>query len=483
MHSDPIPAPRPRTAGWTLLLTSLGAFITALDVCVVATALPVLREKLGASLADLEWTINAYNLAFACLILTGAALGDRFGRRRMYVAGIALFTAGSVASALAGSATELIFSRVAQGCGAAIAVPLSLTLLTHAVPAEKRGAAIGMWGGITGLGVALGPVVGGAIVQGMSWQWIFWLNVPFGVVLMALSPTKLDESHGPRPQLDIPGLGLIGAGMFAVTWGAVRAPSTGWGSAEVLAAFAAGAVLTTAFLAWERRTPKAMLPLPYFRIRGFSTANAIVFFLFFSILGALFLMTQLFQIGFGYSPLGAGLRILAWMAMPMLVAPIAGALADRFGNRPFLMAGLTLQAGGLIWLSRLVEPGVGYGSLVVPLIVSGVGVSMCLPTVSNAVMAAVPAEDVGVASGTNGALRELGGVFGIAIAAAVFARNGSYASPAAYIHGFKPAIATIGLVAVLGVIAAALAPGRSTTQDQIIADPEGAATVLVGDAS
>jgi EmrB/QacA subfamily drug resistance transporter len=453
--------PNART-GWTLLLASLGAFLTSLDVVVVATALPTLRSELHASLSDLEWTINAYNLVFACVMLTGAALGDRFGRRRIYVLGLLVFTAASAAVALSSTANEMIAARVVQGAGAAIVLPLTLTLISDAFPMEKRGAAIGIWGGVTGLGVAAGPVVGGAIVEGLSWQWIFWLNVPVGIAVAALSVTRLRESHGPRPQMDIPGLVLVGAGLFALTWAPVRAPSIGWGSGEVIGALVAGVVVLAGFLIWEQRGALfPMLPLGYFRHRGFSTANGAVFFMGISLFGSLFMITQLFQIGLGYSPLEAGLRILVWMAMPMLVAPIAGGLADKFGNKPFMVAGLALQGAGLGWLAAVAKVDVSYGALIAPLIVAGIGISLTFPTVANAVVASVPIEDSGVAAGTNSAFRELGGVFGIAIIAAVFAANGGYATSATFMDGFRPAMVVAALVPALGLIAAVLAPSRS----------------------
>jgi EmrB/QacA subfamily drug resistance transporter len=446
--------------GWTLALASVGAFMSALDVVVVSTALPTLREHFGASLADLEWTINAYNLAFGCLMLTGAALGDRFGRRRMYATGLLVFVLGSALAALAPTAGLLIGARVVQGAGGAILVPLTLTLISDAFPVEQRGTAIGIWGGVTGLGVAAGPVVGGAIVQGLSWQWIFWLNVPIGIVVAALSVSRLRESRGRRPQLDVVGLILAAAGLFALTWAPVRAPDYGWSSGPVAGSLVAGVVLMAAFLAWERRARYPMLPLRYFRVAAFSTANAVIFFQFVSLIGSLFFITQLFQIGLGYSPLAAGLRILVWMAMPMLVSPVAGTLADRFGNRPFMLGGLVLQAAGLGWLAAVTRPGVSYLTLVAPLVVAGVGIAMCFPAVANAVTAAVPLEDVGVAAGTNNALNALGGVFGVAIMAAVFAGNGGYLGPAQFIAGFRPAEWVAAGIAAAGVVAAALAPSR-----------------------
>ncbi|MFF4506130.1 DHA2 family efflux MFS transporter permease subunit [Streptomyces sp. NPDC001401] len=452
----------PHRRVWTVVLAGLGALLCSLDVVVVATALPALRADFGASLSDLEWTINAYNLVFACLTLTGAALGDRFGRRRMYIAGLAVFTLGSAASALAGGPGQLIGARVVQGAGAAVLLPLTLTLISEAFPAEKRGVAIGVWGGVTGLGVAAGPVLGGAVTEGLSWQWIFWLNVPIGLAMLPLAATKLRESYGTRPQLDLVGLVLAAVGVTGLAWAPVRAPQAGWGSAEVLTALAAGIVFLAGFLVWERRGARyPMLPLEHFRNRGFSVANAAAFLVFGSLLGALFMITQLFQTGLGYSPLEAGVRILVWNAMPLLVAPVAGALADRFGTRPFMFGGLALQALGLALLAWQVQPGVDYGQLVVPLIIAGIGISMVFPSVANAVTSAVPLGDAGVAAGVNNALRELGGVFGIAVAALVFTQYGGYGSPASFLDGCAPALWVSAGAAGVGAVVAAFAPGRN----------------------
>jgi MFS family permease len=328
----------------------------------------------------------------------------------------------------------------------------------------KRGAAIGIWGGVSGLGVAAGPVVGGAIVQNLSWQWIFWINVPIGLTVAGLSALRLRESHGPNPHLDVTGLTFVGVAFAALTWAPIAAPEHGWTSPRVLAALVLGTAALIGFLLWERRARYPMLPSAYFRRRGFTTANAVAFLQFISVLGSLFMITQLFQIGLGYTPLQAGVRILVWMAMPMLVAPVAGALADRFGNRPFMVLGLLLQSAGLGWLAWVAGPGVGYSQLVAPLAVAGVGIALCFPTVSNAVVASVPIADSGIAAATNSAMRELGGVFGIAILAAVFAANGSYATPSSFIHGFRPAMAAAAAVALAGLIAAALSPSRTAAR-------------------
>jgi EmrB/QacA subfamily drug resistance transporter len=458
---------------WTLALASLGLFMVALDTLVVTTALPVLRVDLGASLSDLEWTVNVYNLAFACFLLTGAALGDRFGRRRMFAFGLLLFTASSAAAALSPSVGALIAARAVQGAGAAVVMPLTLTLISEEFPAEKRGAAIGLWGGIAGLAVAAGPVVGGGVIDGINWHWIFWLNVPIGLALVPLVLSRLSESFGPRPQLDLIGLGLAGVGVLGLTWGFVRANTIGWASVEVAGALVAGAVLVGAFLAWERRAHSPMLPLTLFRSRGFSTANAVSFFMYAGLFGALFLMAQFLQTALGHSPLQAGIRLLPWTATPMLIAPLAGGLADRYGNRPFMVLGLTLQALGLAWVALIAKPDMGYLKLGIALTIAGVGTSMCFPTVANAVMGSVPPTEAGIASGTNNALRELGGVFGVAVLAAVFTHQGVYASPQAFVDRFQPALLTGALLTALGIVAALLAPAR-TRPDEVPVGARGA---------
>ena len=461
MSENPVleknPVTEKKRAGWTLLLASLGSFMAALDVVIVTTAMPTIQTRLGASLSQMEWTVNAYNLVFSVLLLTGAALGDRFGRRRMYTLGLVGFAVGSALAALSGSAGELIAARAAQGVGGAVLMPVTLTLISEAFPAEKRGMAIGVWGGVTGLGVAAGPGIGGVVVQELNWQWIFWINVPVALLTALGTLVLIRESHGPRPRLDLPGIGLAGAAMFGLTWAPVRAPEIGWGTAEVIGSLAGGAAMLLGFILWELRAAHPMIPMGYFRSRDFSAANAAGFFLSVSLIGSLFFITQYFQLGLGYSPMQAGARILVWMAMPMIVAPLAGALADRFGNKPFIIAGLALQGAGALWLASAAEPHASYSTLVLPLIVSGVGISMCFPTVANAVTGAVPTRDAGVASGVNLSLRELGAAFGVAVLAAVFAAHGGYATPAEFVHGFRPAMVTAGLIPLGGILAALFA--------------------------
>src|SRR5829696_1411154 len=413
---------------WTFVITSVALVMVTLDNLVVTTALPVIRHDLHATLEGLEWTVNAYTLTFAVLLLTGAALGDRFGRRRLFVLGLGIFTAASAFAALAPSIEALNLARALQGVGGAIVTPLTLTLLSAAVPANRRGLALGAWGGIGGLAVALGPLVGGAVVSGISWQWIFWLNVPIGLVLIPLAWRRLEESYGPSSRLDLPGLALVSAGLLGIVWGLVRGNGVGWGSTEVVGSLAAGGVLVALFVLWELRTEAPMLPMRFFRNRTFAQANVASLFMFFGMFGSIFLLAQFFQTVQGYSPFGSGLRILPWTAMPMIVAPIAGALSDRVGGHRLMGVGLSLQAVGLAWLAAVSTPTTPYAELVVPFAISGIGMGLFFAPVANIVLSSVRPEEEGQASGANNAIRELGGVFGVAVLASVFAQYGGYAS-------------------------------------------------------
>ncbi|MBV9293067.1 MAG: DHA2 family efflux MFS transporter permease subunit, partial [Frankiales bacterium] len=354
---------------WTFVVTSVALFMAQLDNLVVTTALPVIRVDLHASLSALEWTVNAYTLTFAVLLLTGATLGERFGRRRMLVVGLVVFTLGSAAAALAPTVAWLVVFRALQGAGAAIVTPLTLTLLSAAVPVERRGMALGIWGAVAGLAIATGPVVGGAVVQGWSWQTIFWLNVPLGLALIPLARWRVVESRGPATRLDFPGVALASAGLFGVVLGLVRANALGWSSTYVVTALTVGAALVVAFVAWERRAAEPMLPMRLFTSRGFAAANLASVLMFFGMFGSIFLLAQFLQTVQHYSPLSAGLRTLPWTGMPIVVSPIAGIVADRIGGRPVVITGLVLQAIGLAWLADVSSPTVAYSSLVPAFIV------------------------------------------------------------------------------------------------------------------
>jgi EmrB/QacA subfamily drug resistance transporter len=470
---------------WAFVVTSTALFMASLDNLVVTTALPSIREHLHAGLEGLQWTVNAYTLTFAVLLLTGATLGERFGRRRLFTAGLAVFTVGSAAAALAPGIGWLVAARAVQGVGAAVLIPLTLTLLSAAVPPARRGLVLGAWGAVGGLAVAVGPLVGGAIVDGASWQWIFWVNVPIGLALLPFARTKLAESKGAAAGLDWPGLVLASVGLFGIVLGVVRGNAHGWTSLTVLPPMVIGAVLVAAFVAWELRgAPNPMLPMRLFRSRGFTMTNAASLLMYFGMFGSIFLLAQFLQVVQHYSPLEAGLRTLPWTGMPMLIAPVAGALSDRIGGRPLLAAGLLLQAIGLGWLALVVSPTVPYLDLVPAFVVSGVGMSLFFAPVANVVLSSVRRSEEGIASGANNAIRELGGVFGIAVLGAVFSARGGYASGASFVAGLTPAVwagaagvavaaaAALLIPAALGRSSEAAAKGALKDADVRVAEPD-----------
>ncbi|MBA3348817.1 MAG: MFS transporter [Actinobacteria bacterium] len=459
------------TTIWTFVISSIALFMVTLDNLIVTTAIPVIRRDLDASLESLEWTVNAYTLTFAVFLLTGAALGDRFGRRRVFSIGLGVFTLGSVAAAVAPSVELLNLARAIQGLGGAIVMPLTLTILSHAVPREKRGIALGAWGGISGLAVAMGPLVGGAVVEGLSWQWIFWLNVPIGIVLIPLALGRLTESYGPAAKLDLPGLGLGSAGLFGIVWALVRGNGQGWTSPEIVISLAAGLALVAAFVWWEARTEHPMLPLRFFRNAAFSLANLASLFMFFGMFGSIFLLSQFFQTVQGYSPFGAGLRILPWTLAPMFIAPIAGALSDKIGGKFLIGTGLALQGASLAWMGLVSTPTVAYSQLVTPFILAGVGMALFFAPMANVVLSAVRPEEEGQASGANNAIRELGGVFGVAVLASVFASRGGYETGQTFVDGMNPALVIGGAVVLLGSLAAFFIPRKPRADEAVGLEP------------
>jgi EmrB/QacA subfamily drug resistance transporter len=443
-----------------VLVTSLPMFMATLDNLVVTFALPVIRTELGASPKTLQWVVNAYTLSFATLLLTASALGDRLGRRKVFVTGIAAFTIASAASALSTDAGMLIAARAVQGAAAAAIMPLSLTLVAAAVKPAHRPIAIGIWGGVGGLGVALGPLIGGAIVEGLDWQWIFWLNVPIGLIVLPLVLVTLRESHGPDRALDPLGLVLAGAGVLAVVWAIVRTGQHGWGSTSALVSLIGGVALLSVFLAWQRRAATPLLPLRLFRSRGFAASNAASIAYSFGTFGSVFLLAQFFQVVQGISPLEAGVRTMPWTIAPMIVAPIAGLLTGRVGSRALVTSGMLLQSVALAWIAAISTADVAYGTLVPPFLVAGVGLGLSLAPLSTAVLASVPEGDHGKASGANGTLRELGVALGIAVLSAVFAANGSYISGPDYVNGLVPAVYLGAVVVLVGALVALALPGR-----------------------
>jgi EmrB/QacA subfamily drug resistance transporter len=449
---------------WTLAIVSLGLFMCVLDNLVVTVALPSIHRDLGASIQSLEWTVNGYVLSYAVLLLTGAALGDRLGRKRMFIAGIALFTTASAAAALAPSTGLLIAARAVQGAGGAIVTPLTLTLLANAFPPERRGIALGVWSGISGIAVALGPLVGGAVIQAASWHWIFWINVPLGAVLVPVAARRLSESHGPSRRLDLAGLALASSGLFGVVFGLIRAQTIGWSATQVVLSLGLGAALLAAFVANERRVEHPMLPLEFFARRSFSVTNVVSLSMYFGMFGSVFFLSQFLQNVLGNTPLQAGVKLLVWTGATMVVSPAAGYLSGRFGSRPFMVAGLALQAIALGWLASLASVGEDYASMVVPFVFGGAGMALVFAPSANAVLSSVRAEQAGQASGATNTIRELGGVLGVAVLATVFTSHGNYLSPQGYVDGLVPAMWVGTAVLALGALVALAFPFSTREQ-------------------
>jgi EmrB/QacA subfamily drug resistance transporter len=453
----------PSHRGWTLAIVSIGLFMVVLDNLVVNVALPSIHRDLGGSIQALEWTVSAYVLAYAVLLLTGSALGDRFGRKRMFILGIALFTLSSAAAALAPSTASLIAARASQGVGAAIVTPLTLTLLAEAFPPERRGVALGVWSGISGVAVALGPLVGGAVIQVSSWHGIFWINVPIGLALVPLAHLRLAESRGPAKQLDLPGLALASSGLFGIVFGLVRSQSQGWVSPDVLVALAAGVLLVAAFIVYELRAAEPMLPLSFFADRGFAVTNAVSMAMYFGMFGSIFFLSQFLQNVLGNTPLQAGEKLLVWTGATMVVSPLAGIFSERYGSRLFMAAGLALQATALGWLASLASVSQSYASMIAPFVLAGAGMALVFAPAANAVLSSVRTDQAGQASGATNAIRELGGVLGIAVLATVFTSHGSYASPREFVDGLIPAMWVGAAVLAAGAMIAAVLPFSTRT--------------------
>ncbi|MFI7673044.1 DHA2 family efflux MFS transporter permease subunit [Actinophytocola sp. NPDC049390] len=445
---------------WVLAITSIASLMVVLDALVVATALTAIRTDLGASVAELEWTVNAYGLSFAVLLMTAATAGDRWGRRRVFAAGVTVFAVASLACAVAPNVATLVAGRVLQGAGAAFVMPLALALLAAAFPPELRTRALGVFASVSGVAVPLGPLFGGAVVAGISWPWIFWLNVPLGAVLVYLAVTRIEESRGPDRAIDVPGLALVTVGSFGLVWALVQGNTAGWTSAEVLSTGVAGLVALGAFVWWQRRAAHPMLPLHLFGSRRFSAGNVVIFFHWASALGVVFFMAQFLQAGLGYGPLAAGLGLVPWGLATAVIPQWTGRLVGRFGERPFIVAGLGLHTVAMVWLALVADPDVGYWAIAVPMVLSGSGIAMCLPAAQSAVLTAVEPRFVGKASGAFSAMRQLGGAFGVAVLVVGFSSAGGYASSAAFTDGFTAAVLTGAGLAVAGVLAGAVIPRK-----------------------
>lgn len=460
-----------RVPAWlAILAASVPMFMATLDNLVVTSALPVIHRDLGASVEELQWITNAYTLSFASLMLLAVGLGDRFGRRTMFLVGVGIFTAASVACALAADSTSLVIARAVQGVGAALIMPLSLTLVAGAVPQRLRAAAIGIWGGIAGLGVAVGPLIGGAVVEGWNWQAIFWLNVPVGLVAVPLVLWALTNSFGARARTDIVGVVLAGVGVLALVFGIVRGNEVGWDSAQVLVGLVGGTVLLALFLVREHTTDAPVLPLRLFRDRSFSAINVVGVLFSFGAFGSVFILIQFLQVVQGYSPLEAGVMTMPWTLAPMVVAPLSGILAGRIGPRPLVVVGSLLLATGIGWIALTMSAEVAYAVMFPAFLLAGVGMGMIFAPSSTAVLQNMEPEDHAKASGANSTLREIGVALGVAVLTAVFTGGGGELTPTGYVDAARPAVLVGAIAVALGAVAAMGLPRfRSTTRDAVTA--------------
>jgi EmrB/QacA subfamily drug resistance transporter len=449
-----------RAKNWVLGVTSLASFMMALDSLVITTAFATIRSDFGASVEMLQWAVNAFNLTFAVLLLTGAALGDRFGRRRVFAAGIALFVLASAACALAGTAEALIAARAAQGAGAALVMPLAMAILSGAFGKEERARALGIFSGVTGCALIIGPAIGGLVTESLGWRWIFWINLPIGLIAIILILACLRESFGPKAALDIPGLLLVALAALALVWSLLRGNPIGWSSPEVISALALGVVFSIAFVAWELRASAPMIPMRMFASRSFAAGVAASVLFYAAMYGVLFLLPQFLQVTLGFGPLGAGLRLLPWTSTLFLTAPIAGAVVQKFGERPLVVAGLLMQAAGLGWIAMIAASGFAYPAMVVPLVLAGVGVSMAMPAAQNAVLGSVAVTEMGKASGVFNMGRFLGGMFGIALLVTVFSASGAVDTPAHFSKGFTAAMSVAAVLSLAGAFVGLWLPAR-----------------------
>jgi EmrB/QacA subfamily drug resistance transporter len=442
------------TQRWVLALTSAASLMIALDVLVVATALDQIGKEFGAGVEALQWTINAYTLTFAVLLMTATVAGDRFGRRRIFVLGLVVFSLASAACALATNIGSLIAARAVQGVGAAILMPMALAGVSAAYPAERRTWALGVYSSVTALSSVFGPVVGGAITYGLAWQWIFWLNVPAGLIVAGFVFYRLPEAFGPPARADLAGLGLVTAGVLSLVLGLIRGNDIGWASAQTVGLLAAALIFGAAFVGWERRCKEPMVPMSLFQIMPFAAGNIAMFLLNGALMSSVFFMAQFLQVVLQRDSFAAGLCLLPWGIALFVTAPRAAAMGQRFGAAATAASGLVVQGVGLSWLAAIARPQVAYGALVAPMIAAGAGFAIAIPVVQMKVVSAVGAAQIGKASGVLSMIRQLGGAFGIAITVAIFAAFGSRASADDFSRGFAAASAAASLLSFGGAIAA-----------------------------
>ena len=457
---------------WALAAMCFALFMVMLDNTAMNVALPSIQREFDASIATLEWTINGYTLAFAVLLATGGRLGDIFGRRRAFLVGVVIFAVSSAAGGLAPTETTLVIARIAQGIGAAFMMPATLSIITHAFPAEERGKAIGTWAGVSALALAVGPVLGGFLTEEVSWRAIFYINLPVaaGAIVASLFAVRESRDETVGREVDFAGVAALTAGLTALVLALVEGNAWGWGSPGVIALLAGAVVLLGAFVAIELRVRAPMVEFAFFRNREFLGANAVAFIVSFAMLGMFFFMALYMQNILGYSPLEAGVRFLPSTLMIVIIAPLAGRLTDRIGARAPIVAGLLIVTASL-YLQSLVGVDTGYGQLLLPFVLMGIGMALVMSPMSTAAMNAVDVAKSGLASGVLSMSRMVGGTFGVAVLGAIFqAETGSAigGSPGAFVDALGISLTIGAAVTLAGALIAAL-----TLSGRVLRDPRG----------
>jgi EmrB/QacA subfamily drug resistance transporter len=443
---------------WTLAAVAFGLFMIMLDNTVVNVALPSIQRDLGVGLSELEWIVAGYALTFAALMLIGGKLADLFGRRLIFVVGLGVFTAASLACGLATSGDVLIGARIVQGVGAALMNPATLSIISATFPPHQRGAAIGIWAGVSALGLAIGPLVGGLLTEHGHWSWIFYVNVPFGLLGIAASFFFIDESKDTslEQRLDFPGLLTSALGLVALTYALIEANAYGWTSGRIVAAFVVAAVALVSFVVLERRQRLPMLDLSLFRSATYTGANVAVLLVALAMFGVFFYVSLYMQNVLGYSAVQAGAAFLPMTLLIILLAPIAGRVSDRIGSRWLMTAGMGLLGLQLLYFSRLgLEE--SYGSLLPAMLLGGVGMALTMTPSAAAAVRAVPVEKSGVGSAVLNAFRQVGGSIGIALMGAIVAaRLGTPPTPEGFLDGFSAALVVAALIAFAGAVVSAV---------------------------
>jgi len=443
----------PRRRWWTLAAVAFGLFMIMLDNTVVNVALPSIQEDLGADLSELEWVVAGYALTFAALMLIGGKVADAYGRRLVFVLGIAVFTLASLWCGLADSGEMLIAARVVQGAGAAMMNPATLSIIAATFPPAQRGAAIGIWAGVSALALAIGPLVGGLLTDHLSWNWIFFVNIPVGILGIAASFVLIDESKdATHERLDLPGLFTSGLGLFALTFGLIEANSYGWTSARILGAFAVAAVSLVAFVLLEQRQRAPMLPLELFRNRTYTGANTVILLVALAMFGVFFFVSLYMQNILGFSAVETGAAFLPMTILIILIAPVAGKTTDHVGSRALMTVGMLLVALQLLYFSRL-GADANFWDLLPGLLVGGAGMAMTMTPSAAAATRAVPVDKSGVGAGVLNAFRQVGGSLGIAVMGAIMAHEAAGRRTVdAFMDGFQRSLLVAAFIALAGAI-------------------------------